>query len=112
MRLPRALRLVERDPDRPGEAKHEFGDLAEVALQPGAVDRRLAEAGAKRVVMGAEAVDLRPEMAEMGEVADPDRAAPDLVLIGRADAAPRGADLALRRTHPREARRDRGGRAG
>ena len=60
-----------------------------------AVDRRLAEAGAQRVVMGAEAVELRAELAEMGEVADPDRAAADLVLIGRADAAPGGADLAL-----------------
>ena len=44
--------------------------------------------------MGAEAVELRAELAEMGEVADPDRAAADLVLISRADAAPGGADLA------------------
>ena len=26
------------DPDRPGEVQHEIGDLAEVALEPGAVD--------------------------------------------------------------------------
>ena len=39
-------------------------------------------------------VELGAERAEMGEVADPDRAAADLVLIGRADAAPGGADLA------------------
>ena len=44
--------------------------------------------------MGADAVELRAEAVEMGEVADPDRAAADLVLIGRADAAPGGADLA------------------
>ena len=48
----------------------------------------------------------------MGEVADPDRAPADLVLIGRADAAAGGADLALARPHPREARRARGGAAG
>ena len=59
MRSPARARLVERDPDRPGEVQHEVGDLAEIALEPGAVDRRLAEAGAKRVVMGAEAVELR-----------------------------------------------------
>src|SRR3546814_21147604 len=33
-------------------------------------------------------------MVEMRQVADADRAAADLVLIGRADAAPGGADLA------------------
>ena len=63
-------------------------------MQPLAVDRRLAEAGAKRVVVRAQAVEQRPEIVELGEVADADRAAADLVLIGRADAAPGGADLA------------------
>ena len=43
---------------------------------------------------GAETVDLRAKSAEMGEVADPDRPPPDLVLIGRADAAAGRADLA------------------
>ena len=62
--------------------------------QPLAVDRRLAEAGAQRVVMRAQAVEQRPQVVELGEVADADRAAADLVLVGRADAAPRGADLA------------------
>ena len=97
MRRPRAPRLVERHPDRPRELQHEIGDPAEVALEPGAVDPLLAEAGAQRVVMGADAVELRAQRAEMGEVADPDRAAADLVLIGRADAAPGGADLARAR---------------
>src|SRR3546814_1104085 len=44
--------------------------------------------------MRGQAVDLRFEMVEMRQVADADRAAADLVLIGRADAAPGGADLA------------------
>ncbi len=87
-------RLVEGDPDGPGELQHELGDLAQIALEAGAVDAGPAEAGAQRVVMGADAVELGAESAEMGEIADPDRAAADLVLIGRADAAPGGADLA------------------
>ena len=95
MRFSLDLGVVQRQPYRPREAKHEIGDLAQIPLQAGAVDRGFAEAGAERVVMGAEAVELRPQFAKMGEVADPDRPAPDLVLISRADAAPGGADLAL-----------------
>src|SRR6185503_6882923 len=87
--------LVERHPDGRRKLQHEVRDLAEVALEPGAVDRRLAESGAQRVVMGAEAIELRPQTAEMGEVADPDGASANLVLIGRADTAAGGADLAL-----------------
>ena len=37
---------------------------------------------------------LKAEIVELGEVADADRAAADLVLIGGADAAAGGADLA------------------
>ena len=77
-----------------------------------AVDRRLAEAGAQRVMMRAKPVELRLERVEMGEVAHADRAAADLVLIGRADAAPGRADLALARRSFAQADRDRGGSAG
>ena len=66
-------------------------------LQPLAVDRLAPEAGAEMVVVGAEAVEQRVELVEMREVADADRAAADLVLIGGADAAPRRADLARAR---------------
>ncbi len=45
----------------------------------------------------AQAVELRFEIVEMGQVAHPDRPAADLVLVSRADAAPGGADLALAR---------------
>ena len=44
--------------------------------------------------MGEEAVELRPHVVEVGEVADAQRAASRLVLVRRADAAPRRADLA------------------
>ena len=47
--------------------------------------------------MGAKAVEQRVELAEMGKVADADRAPADLVLIGRADAAAGRADLACAR---------------
>ena len=96
MRRPRA-RLVQHPPHRLGEGQDEARDLAQLLDQRGAVDRRLAEAGSQRIVVGAEAVELRPELAEMGEIAHPNRAAADLVLIGRADAAAGGADLALAR---------------
>ena len=94
MRLPARLRLVEVAPDGLGEAQHEVGDFGEVTLQAVAVDRRLAEAGAQRIMVGAEAIEQGVEPVEVREVADADGAAADLVLIGRADAAPRGADLA------------------
>jgi hypothetical protein len=90
-------RLVQRQPDRPREGQHEPGNLAQVRLQRLAIDRRFPEARAQRVVMRAQAIELRIEPVDMGEVADADRAAADLVLISRADAAPGGADLALAR---------------
>jgi hypothetical protein len=90
-------RLVQRQPDRPREGQHEPGNLAQVRLQRLAIDRRFPEARAQRVVMRAQAIELRIELVDMGEVADADRAAADLVLISRADAAPGGADLALAR---------------
>jgi hypothetical protein len=101
-----ALRALEQDalaarlcrraglPDRPRIRQHRPAISASSRHQPVAVDARLAEAGAQRIVMGADAVELRAELAEMGQVAHPDRAAADLVLIGRADAAPGRADLA------------------
>ena len=107
-----APRFVEVAPDRAGEGQHEIGDRGEVAAEALAVDRRLAEAGAERVVVGAQAVELGVEFVQMGKVADADRAAADLVLIGRADAAAGGADLARARWRPRAARRGRGGSAG
>ena len=44
--------------------------------------------------MAQQLVDLGAERRRVGEVADADGAAPDLVLIGGADAAAGGADLA------------------
>src|SRR3546814_16939478 len=66
---------------------------SDLGHQPRSVDRRLAEAGAKRIMMGAQPVKLRIELIQMGEVAQADRATAHLVLIGGTDAAPRRADL-------------------
>ena len=91
---PATASLVEVAPHRPGERKDEVGDFGQVVEQTLAVDRRLAETGAECVVVRAQAVEQRSELPEMGEVAHPDRAAADLVLVGGADAAARRADLA------------------
>ena len=69
----------------------------EVGLEAGAIDRRLAEAGAQVIMMRAQPVELRGERIEVRQVAHPDRAAANLVLISRADTAPRGPDLARAR---------------
>ena len=91
----RAADLLEALPHRLGKAQHEGRDFAQFLEQRGAVHRRLAEACAQRVVVGAEAVKLGFERVEMRQIANADRAAADLVLVSRADAAPGGADLAL-----------------
>ena len=82
--LPHRLRIFE----------HEGRDLAQFGEQLLAVDRLLFEPRAQRVVMRAQPVELRFEMVEMRQIAHADRAAADLVLVSRTDAAPGGADLA------------------
>ena len=57
-----------------------------------AVEFRQVEAAAQRVVMRQQAVDLVRQRIEIGEIHQADGAAADLVFIGRADAAPGGAD--------------------
>ena len=89
--------LVEVAPYRPRERQYELGDFGEVVLEPLAIDRWLAEAGAQGIMVRAQAVEQRVEFVEMGEIAHADGAAADLVLIGRADAAAGGADLARAR---------------
>ena len=87
-------RLAERLPHRAGELEDEIGDLGEVVDQPLAIDRRFAEACTQRIVVRGQPVELGFEMVEMGKVANTDRAPADLVLVCRADAAQRRADLA------------------
>ena len=49
----------------------------------------------QRIVVRQQPLDLAVERRQVGEVHQADRAAADLVLIGRADAAPGGADAPL-----------------
>ena len=82
----------------------EIGDFAEVALEPGAVDRGSPKRRAAR--HGApQAVELW-RVAEMGEVANADRAPPDLVLIG-GTATARVVPILPVPWHPRAAHRGR-----
>jgi len=90
-----AARFVEPFPNRLGILQHAVGYFLQVIEQPLAVDGRFAEARPERVMVCAQPVKLRSQIIEMREIADPDRAAPDLVLIGRSDATPGRADLAL-----------------
>ena len=54
-----------------------------------------AEAAAQRIVVREQPLDLAVQHLEVREVHQPDRAAADLVLVGRADAAAGGADGSL-----------------
>src|SRR5262249_39379599 len=59
------------------------------------VDLGRRQAAQQRVVVQQYLVDAPIERFGVGEIADPDRAAPNLVLVGRADAAPGRADPPL-----------------
>src|SRR6185312_16719030 len=90
---PGALRLVQEPPHRLGKRQNLGCDLDERGEQGRALDLGSAEATQQRVVMQQEMIELLGEAVGIGEIADADRAPPDLVLIGGADAAAGGADL-------------------
>src|SRR5205085_3125488 len=87
-------RLVEVAPYRPREGQNELRNLGEIVPETVAVDRRLAKTGAERIVVRAQAIKQRPEVVELREIADADRAATHLVLVSGADAAACCPDLA------------------
>ncbi len=93
MRLALAALVGEHLPDRRGIGQHLGRHLGELGAEGGAVDRVGAEAAAERVVVGEQAVEAGLQRRGVAEVGDADRAAADLVLVGRADAAAGGADL-------------------
>ena len=64
-----------------------FGAIARSSSRDRGGLRRLeAEPAPQRIVMGQQAGDLAVELVGLGEIHQADRAPPDLVLIGRADA--------------------------
>ena len=54
-----ATRLVDVAPHRPRKGEDEVGDLRKVAFEAVSIDRRLAEPGAKRIMMRAKAIEQR-----------------------------------------------------
>src|SRR5581483_2639462 len=86
---------IEQSPYRIDVRQNLRRDLAELPAQLVGRDFRLAEPSPQGVVMGEDALDLGLERRQVLQVHDADRAPPDLVLIGRADAALGGADLAV-----------------
>jgi hypothetical protein len=86
--------LREPEPDGLGERQELGRQLAELVEQRLAVDLVDAEAAAERVVVEEKLDQLLLEHALVGEVAEADGAPRHLVLVGGADAAAGGADLA------------------
>ena len=92
--LTRPPRLVEKLPYGVHVGEDTRGHLAKLLIERPRFHLRRAEAAADGVVMSEQPVDLGAQGSEVLEIIDADGAAADLVLVGRPDAAPRGADLA------------------
>src|SRR3546814_11905206 len=60
--LARRPRIAQHPPGRLCERQYERRDLAQFPEQPRAIDRRLAEPGAPRVVVGGQAIELGIEI--------------------------------------------------
>ena len=71
--------------------RRDFGQLRD---QRRLADFRLTETAPDRIVMHENAIDLRFERVEIVQILHADRAASDLVFIGRSDPATRRSDLA------------------
>ncbi|MFN3233059.1 MAG: hypothetical protein ACE363_13010 [Alphaproteobacteria bacterium] len=91
--LAAAPRIRQEFQGRPGERQHLVGNVFNQRDQRIAVDLRLAEAPAQRIVMCQQGIDARFDPRPVTQVTDAQRTATHLVFIGRADATPRGADL-------------------
>src|SRR5579884_1348292 len=85
--------LVEITPDWLCKFKNEIGDLGKISLEPLAINGWLTKACAKRVVVSAEAVELRSKLVKVSKIANPDCSATDLVLVRGTDAAARCSNL-------------------
>ena len=93
--MPSPLGQRQAFPDRFGEGQDFRRQLQQAGQQLGLVEGRRAETGQQRVVVQQQLVELGGQRFRLGQIADADRAAGHLVLIGRADAAPGRADLAV-----------------
>ena len=87
-----AALVVEQPPHRFGVRQKFRRQRGQFLQNSPAVDFFEIETAAQRIVMRQQTIDLVRQRVEIGEIHQPDRAAADLVLVGRSDAAPRGAD--------------------
>src|SRR3546814_3233109 len=76
-------RFVKCHPDRLGERQDERSDVPKLRHQRVPVHGRLAKAGAQRVMMSAEPIQLRAQIVQMSKIAYADGPSADLVLIDR-----------------------------
>src|SRR5581483_922171 len=86
---------VEQGPDVVDIWEQLGRDLGQLAHQRVLGDLSLPEPASERIVVHEQAVDLGAQRAEVLEVLRPDGAPSRLVLVGRTDAAPGGADRLL-----------------
>ena len=90
--------MVQTLPNRLGIFEHEWRNFLEVGNQTLAVHRRLSETGTQRVMMRAEAVELRVQGIKVRQIANTDRPPANLVFISWPDTASGGADLSRTRS--------------
>jgi len=83
---------IEQPPHRLGIGQQFRREGREFFQDVGAVEFFQVEPAAQRIVVRQQAVDLVRQRVEIGEIHQADGAAADLVFIGGADAALRGAD--------------------
>ena len=95
--LARPPHLVQQAPGRAGKGQNLGGDVGQGFEEFRRIDLGQVKPPAKGLVVGQQAFDLAFKSLGIGKVRDADRPAADLVLIGRANAATGGADLACAR---------------
>ncbi len=89
-----AARDIEQLPGHVHEGEDFRRDLGQLGEHRLLGELRLAEAAPQRVVVHEDAIDLGTERRRVAQILHADGAAADLVLVGGADAATGGADLA------------------
>ncbi len=86
---------IQGPPDDADEGHDLRRDVEQLLDQVVAVEFGLAEAAQQRIVMQKKLLDLLWQQVRFRQVAGPDCAPSHLVLVSRADAPPRGADLGV-----------------
>ena len=98
-RIRRPVRLASSSslPNRGGIREDLGRDLQQIGDDLPRIDLGSTKPSQKRIVVRQQAGDLVAQRSGIAQIADPDRAAADLVFVSRADTAPGRADLHMRR---------------